>query len=297
MRAAFDVRQGRLGHWPLWPGKMRDGRTVRLCYPALNRKVALSGLWPSLHTAARSPESADVSLGRSWSRPRSAGARLPARSDRRAAFGIPCRRNAGRAGLFIDRTRNHATPAVSKPMIFRPMACRPCGSAMLRAMPPDSATSPPSARARPAGAALWIAALDRGAPLPLSRQLAAALRAAIAGGQLRAGARLPSTRALAAALGLARSPGGAVVEARAAGGVRSGRQQIVLTAGTQQGLSLAARVLLDPGDAAWVEDPCYRAAIDILRAAEARIVPVAVDHQGLNTGGLDIGAAAQQGDM
>src|SRR6266699_1825039 len=104
MRAAFDVRQGRLGHWPLWPGKMRDGRTVRLCYPALNRKVALSGLWPSLHTAARSPESADVSLGRSWSRPRSAGARLPARSGRRAAFGIPCRRNAGRAGLFIDRT-------------------------------------------------------------------------------------------------------------------------------------------------------------------------------------------------
>jgi len=83
----------------------------------------------------------------------------------------------------------------------------------------------------------------------------------------------------------------------AARGVRCRPEQIVVTSGTQQGLSLAARVLLDPGDAAWVEDPCYRAAIDILRAAEARIVPVAVDDQGLNTGGLDIGAAAQQGDM
>src|SRR5213079_1748203 len=75
----------------------------------------------------------------------------------------------------------------------------------------------------------------------------------------------------------------------AARGVRCRPEQIVLTSGTQQGLSLAARVLLDPGDAAWVEDPCYRAAIDILRAAEARIVPVAVDDQG-----LDIGAAPQQ---
>ena len=67
----------------------------------------------------------------------------------------------------------------------------------------------------------------------------------------------------------------------AARGVRCRPEQIVVTSGTQQGLSLAARVLLDPGDAAWVEDPCYR-------ASEARIVPVAVDEQG-----LDIGAAPQ----
>jgi GntR family transcriptional regulator / MocR family aminotransferase len=68
----------------------------------------------------------------------------------------------------------------------------------------------------------------------------------------------------------------------AARGVRCRPEQIVLTSGTQQGLSLAARVLLDAGDAAWVEDPCYRAALDILRVAEARIVPVAVDDQGLD---------------
>ncbi|MBV9017394.1 MAG: PLP-dependent aminotransferase family protein [Alphaproteobacteria bacterium] len=266
---------------------------------------------------------------------------------------------------------------------------------------------------RAAGAALWAPALDRNAPLPLSRQLAAALRAAIAEGQLGAGARLPSTRVLAAELGLARStvvavfeqlaaegyiaaqpgsgyfvpagfaagdvtadPGGReekpgpaartisrpgsrpvsqhgaalrelIIEARssprpfqsghadidprlvatwkrlasralsgrsrlnwdygdpqgepvlrqaiadylaAARGVRCRPEQIVLTSGTQQGLSLAARVLLDAGDAAWVEDPCYRAALDILRDAGARIVPVAVDEHG-----LEIAAAPQDG--
>ena len=68
----------------------------------------------------------------------------------------------------------------------------------------------------------------------------------------------------------------------AARGVRCDPQQIVLTSGTQQGLSLAARVLIDPGDTAFVEDPCYRSAVDILRAVEARIVPVPADDDGLN---------------
>ncbi|MBV8776577.1 MAG: PLP-dependent aminotransferase family protein [Alphaproteobacteria bacterium] len=65
-------------------------------------------------------------------------------------------------------------------------------------------------------------------------------------------------------------------------GVRCRPEQIVLTSGTQQGLSLTAQVLLDPGSTTWVEDPCYHAAVDILRAAEARIVPVPVDDDGLD---------------
>jgi GntR family transcriptional regulator/MocR family aminotransferase len=76
----------------------------------------------------------------------------------------------------------------------------------------------------------------------------------------------------------------------AARGVRCVPEQIVLTSGTQQGLSLTAQVLLDPGAAAWVEDPCYRATVDILRAAEAEIVPVPVDEHG-----LDIAAGERQG--
>jgi GntR family transcriptional regulator / MocR family aminotransferase len=253
------------------------------------------------------------------------------------------------------------------------------------------------ARNRAAGAALWSTRLDHQSAVPVSRQLAAALRRAIAEGGLRAGSRLPSSRALAIELGLARStvvgvydqlaaegfiaaqPGSghyvpaniehsddtdrerapamaprptsrhaallrdALVEWRgpprpfelghaeidgrfiaiwkrlaaralsgrsriawgyghpqgeerlraaiseylvAARGVRCSAQQIVLTQGTQQGLSLAGRILLDPGDTAWVEDPCYRAARDILRAAGAGIVPIAVDEHG-----LDIAAA------
>jgi len=30
---------------------------------------------------------------------------------------------------------------------------------------------------------------------------------------------------------------------------------VIIVAGSQQGLDLAARVLLDPGDHVWIEDP------------------------------------------
>jgi GntR family transcriptional regulator/MocR family aminotransferase len=48
-------------------------------------------------------------------------------------------------------------------------------------------------------------AADRHAPLPLTGQIAAQLREALAAGRLAAGERLPSTRALAAALGVSRT--------------------------------------------------------------------------------------------
>jgi GntR family transcriptional regulator/MocR family aminotransferase len=81
----------------------------------------------------------------------------------------------------------------------------------------------------------------------------------------------------------------------AARGVRCRPEQIVLTAGTQQGLSLAARILVDPGATVWIEDPCYRAAHDILAAAETRIVPVAIDQDGLDieTAAAGLGSAPQ----
>ena len=68
----------------------------------------------------------------------------------------------------------------------------------------------------------------------------------------------------------------------AARGVRCRPEQIIVTSGTQQGLSLAARILIEPGDPVWVEDPCYRSAVEILRAAESCIVPVPVDASGLD---------------
>ncbi|PWT97596.1 MAG: PLP-dependent aminotransferase family protein, partial [Terriglobia bacterium] len=54
---------------------------------------------------------------------------------------------------------------------------------------------------------------------------------------------------------------------RAARGVRAEADQIIVTAGSQQGLDLAARVLLDVHDTAWVEDPGYLGARGALLAA------------------------------
>ena len=66
---------------------------------------------------------------------------------------------------------------------------------------------------------------------------------------------------------------------------RGGRcepEQIIIVAGSQQGLDLAARVLLDPGDTAWIEDPAYRGACGALLGAGAKLVPIPVDEQGLD---------------
>jgi GntR family transcriptional regulator / MocR family aminotransferase len=57
---------------------------------------------------------------------------------------------------------------------------------------------------------------------------------------------------------------------------------IVVTGGTQQALRTAADLLLDPGDAAWVEDPGYIAGRGALLAAGAAIVAVPSDAEGLD---------------
>ena len=63
---------------------------------------------------------------------------------------------------------------------------------------------------------------------------------------------------------------------------RCSPEQVVVVSGSQQALDLAARVLLDPGDAAWVEDPGYAGARAALAGAGARLVPVPVDDDGLD---------------
>ena len=59
-------------------------------------------------------------------------------------------------------------------------------------------------------------------------------------------------------------------------------EQVVVVSGSQQALDLCARVLLDPGDPAWVEDPCYPAARGALVGSGARLMPVRVDGEGLD---------------
>lgn len=64
--------------------------------------------------------------------------------------------------------------------------------------------------------------------------------------------------------------------------LRCDPNQVLIVAGAQQALDLAARVLLDPGDAVWMEEPGYMGATSVLRAAGARLVPVPVDGDGLD---------------
>jgi GntR family transcriptional regulator / MocR family aminotransferase len=79
----------------------------------------------------------------------------------------------------------------------------------------------------------------------------------------------PLRQAIAAYLGPAR-------------GVWCTADQVILVAGAQQGLDLAARVLLAPGQTAWIEDPGYPGARGALLTAGIQPVPVPVDAEGLD---------------
>jgi GntR family transcriptional regulator/MocR family aminotransferase len=86
----------------------------------------------------------------------------------------------------------------------------------------------------------------------------------------------PLREAIAAYAGMAR-------------GVRCTPDQVLVVGGAQAGLSLTARLLLDPGDDAWLEDPGYYGARGAIVAAGANPVPVPVD-----AGGLDVPAARRR---
>ncbi len=58
--------------------------------------------------------------------------------------------------------------------------------------------------------------------------------------------------------------------------------QVMIVNGALEALDLACRVVLDPGDVAWLEDPGYFAAHGPLTAAGARIVRVRVDAHGID---------------
>ena len=69
---------------------------------------------------------------------------------------------------------------------------------------------------------------------------------------------------------------------RASRAVDCSWERVIVVSGSQQALDLCARLLLDPGDEAWIEDPCYLGARAALLANGARIVPVPVDGEGLD---------------
>lgn len=76
---------------------------------------------------------------------------------------------------------------------------------------------------------------------------------------------------------------------QAARGVRCSAEQIIITNGAQQAITLTANVILNAGDSAWVENPCYPGIRAALQGVRARIVPVRVDAEGLD---VDAGISA-----
>lgn len=58
--------------------------------------------------------------------------------------------------------------------------------------------------------------------------------------------------------------------------------RIMIVGSVQQALDLSARLLLDPMDEVWMEDPGYPGALHIFRAAGATVVPVPVDRHGMD---------------
>src|SRR6266566_6724711 len=65
-------------------------------------------------------------------------------------------------------------------------------------------------------------------------------------------------------------------------GVRCTADQIIVVSGAQAALDLAARILLDPGDMAWIEEPGYPGARGALGGAGAQLVPIPVKEDGLD---------------
>jgi GntR family transcriptional regulator / MocR family aminotransferase len=63
-------------------------------------------------------------------------------------------------------------------------------------------------------------------------------------------------------------------------GVSCDAEQIVIVSGIQEGLDLAARLLLDPGDKVLIEDPGYQGAYATFAAAGARIGTARLDAEG-----------------
>ncbi len=68
-------------------------------------------------------------------------------------------------------------------------------------------------------------------------------------------------------------------------GVRCTYQQVIIISGSQQGMDIIARTLLQPGDAIWMEDPGYQGARWAFQRAGLRLIPVPVD-----TAGFDLAA-------
>ena len=79
----------------------------------------------------------------------------------------------------------------------------------------------------------------------------------------------------------------AVAGRLAARGLPTGPDELLITGGSQQALTLVAQTLLEPGDVVLVEDPGYLAALQCFSFTGARVLPVPGDAEGLDPSRLE----------
>jgi 2-aminoadipate transaminase len=87
---------------------------------------------------------------------------------------------------------------------------------------------------------------------------------------------------------------GALREILASRGIRAAEENLLVTTGSQQGLDLVSRVLLDPGDVVVVELPAYTGAIAAFRNAQATPVGVRQNDDGIDLDDLERVVAEQR---
>lgn len=75
--------------------------------------------------------------------------------------------------------------------------------------------------------------------------------------------------------------------------LRTGPEQILVTSGAQQAISLLATLILQRGDTIILENPTFFGAIDAFRAAGARLAAIPIDDAGLHFGRLEEYLATQ----
>jgi len=63
--------------------------------------------------------------------------------------------------------------------------------------------------------------------------------------------------------------------------ITAGVDDVLITTGSQQGIDLAAKIFLEPGDAVVVENPCYLAALQAFSGYEASLIPIDSDDDGM----------------
>ena len=78
-----------------------------------------------------------------------------------------------------------------------------------------------------------------------------------------------------------------IAEVLASQGLPARAEHVLVTAGSQQALALAAMLLARPGDIVLVEGPTYSGALELFRTQGLQVVAIPTDAEGMRTGELE----------